>query len=522
MKRYITKLNIVFALHLAITAAVVFLGLPREFFLYSAGIVIFFSIFEPLKDSILLIARSIPILVALPLSAQFDSLNMWRIIVLIVFLTWLIDLERIRFIIDELRTLAGALKTNIRGGIVHAWKQWPIEFLSVALVVISFASLIGAADVGGGVKRIIYFLNLGMLFFVVRSIATRENVARIAVNVAYSGIIVVVVGVLQLVLAYTMNVDHFSEFWALTVNKALYGTAWANIAIAANTWFAYYSGTIHLRMFSSFPDTHSFPLYLLMVLTFAVTLFAFEASKLKKYMLGALIALAAFEAVLSGTRGIWASAVFAVIFVGYLIIRRYPVRKEALLPLALFFISLPVAALIFNSPQFKFTGTPSERAVFSERIRSIVDTQETSNQGRIYIWKETIRSMSEHPLLGVGIGNFPVVLALNPSAIKAGASAHNLYLNFFAELGVLGFITTTTLIAVIMKKGWDVFMRGTDEYVRFFGLNALIYLIWILWYSMTDVAIFDERAFLLLAILLGVLFALEAPKQLSREASMRE
>ena len=60
--------------------------------------------------------------------------------------------------------------------------------------------------------------------------------------------------------------------------------------------------------------------------------------------------------------------------------------------------------------------------------------------------------MGKHPLLGVGIGNFPVVLALNPSASKAGASAHNLYLNFFAELGVLGFVATSLFIVVIIKK----------------------------------------------------------------------
>lgn len=508
MKRYLTKLNIVFALQGAAAIAVVFGDFPRETFLFSVAVLVFFSLFSPLEEIVLLIARSIPIFVALPITEHFDSLNMWRIIVLILFFRWLSDSARIRRIIGEVRAFARAIKTNAWHAVARAWRQWPIEFLSVALIGISCASLIGAADIGGGVKRIIFFLNLTMLFFVVRSITTRENTMRIAMNAVYSGIIVVLAGMLQLVLAYTMNVDRFSEFWALTVNKALYGNAWANIAIAANTWFAYYSGTIHLRMFSSFPDTHSFPLYLLMILCFAATLFAFEKSKLKKYMLGAVIALAAFEAVLSGTRGIWASAVFAAVFIGYLFVRRYPMRKEVVLPLILFFASLPLAALIFNSPQFQFAGTPAERAVFTERIKSIIDTEETSNQGRIYIWKETIRSMGDHPLLGVGIGNFPVVLALNPSASKAGASAHNLYLNFFAELGVLGFIATSLLIVVIFKKGWELFTRGADDYVRFFALNALMYLVWILWYSMTDVAIFDERPFLLLMVLLGMLFAL--------------
>lgn len=507
MKRYVTKLNIVFAVHLITTTAVVFGGLPRELFLFSAGIVVFFSIFSSHEDVLFLIARSIPIFVALPLTERFDSLNMWRIVVLILFSKWLLDAARIRFIINELTALMRAIKTNIWSGMVRAWRQWPIEFLFVALILISFLSLAGAADVGGGVKRIIYFVNLSMLFFVVRSITARGNVTRIALNVVYSGIIVLLIGILQLVLAYTMNVDRFSEFWALQVDTSLFGSAWAHIAIAANTWFAYYSGTIHLRMFSSFPDTHSFPLYLLIVMCFSVTLFAFEKNKIKRYALAFVIALAACEAVLSGTRGIWASALFAALFAAYCIIRRYPMRKEALIPLGLFFVSLPLAALIFNSPQFQFTGTATERAVFSERIKSIIDTEETSNQGRIYIWKETLRSMGKHPLLGVGIGNFPVVLALNPSASKAGASAHNLYLNFFAELGVLGFIATSLLIAVILKKGWDLFMHARDEYIQFFAANALLFLIWIMWYSMTDVAIFDERAFLLLMILVGVLFA---------------
>ncbi|MCR4323263.1 MAG: hypothetical protein NUV61_04220, partial [Candidatus Azambacteria bacterium] len=270
MKRYITKLNIVFAIQLATTVAVVFGGLPREAFLFSMGIVVFFSLFSTLEETVLLIARSIPIFVALPITEQFDSLNMWRIVVLIVFFRWLLNAERMRHITGEVYSLMSMARKNVWHSIIYAWRQWPIEFLSTVLVLISFASLVGAEDVSGGVKRIIYFLNLGMLFFVVRSVATHKNIARIALNVVYSGIIVVMVGILQLILAYTMNVDRFSEFWALTVNTALYGTAWANIAILANTWFAYYSGTIHLRMFSSFPDTHSFPLYLLMILCFSV------------------------------------------------------------------------------------------------------------------------------------------------------------------------------------------------------------------------------------------------------------
>lgn len=509
MYKFFTKLNIVFGLQLIAVLAVIAFDVPREIFLFTAGIFVFYVAFSSLEESVLLVARSIPLFVALPITEHFDSMNMWRIIIALMFARWFFDPVRVRAFIAGVRSLAREARASAQGAFRTAWRAWRIETLSVALFLIACLSLFGASDLRGGIKRILLFVNLSMLFFIVRTVATKETFRSIALNVALSGAFVATVGFVQLLLAYTMHIDNFSEFWALTVNTALYGTAWANIAIAANTWFAYYSGTIHLRMFSSFPDTHSFPLYILMVAGFATTLLMFETKKVVRVALAVLLIVIMFEAVLSGTRGIWASIVFSLGFLVFLAVRKYATRAElgyAFAPLALFLISLPIAGIIFNSPQFQFTGTAAERKVFSERIKSIVDTEETSNQGRIFIWKETAKSIAAHPFLGVGIGNFPVVLALNPTATKAGASAHNLYLNFFAELGILGFIASSILIYELCRRAWQVFM-AYDGVIRFFALNALLYLIWMIWYSMTDVAIFDERAYLLCMILLGTLFA---------------
>ena len=65
------------------------------------------------------------------------------------FFRWLSDTARIHSIIDEVLVHARAIKTNAWHGIVRAWRQWPVEFLSLALIGISVASLIGAADVLG-------------------------------------------------------------------------------------------------------------------------------------------------------------------------------------------------------------------------------------------------------------------------------------------------------------------------------------------------------------------------------------
>lgn len=501
--KYLTKLNIIFALQLAVVTLAVLNILPREALLFSGGILVFFVLFEPVEESVFLIARAIPIFTALPITEKFDSLNIWRIVVLALFLKWFFPIQ-FKKSLENLKLIA-------RDGIKLTWNKWRIEFLAVFLFITSALSLTKAEDIGIGVKRIIFFMNLGMLFFVVRGVISKEKLRRLVVNVLISGIIVAAVGIIQLIMAYFVYIDNFAEWWALQFNQTLYGSAWANIAIAANTWFAYYYDTIHLRMFASFPDTHSFPLYILMVICFAMTLLIYKTGRKWKYAIYFFIAVIMGELILSGTRGIWVGAIFPAIFLAYIYWKKMITRAVLLsvvMPFILFVILLPLTYPVFNSTQFKLKESAHRQEVLQERIKSIIDTGETSNQGRIFIWKETIKSIIHKPLLGVGIGNFPTVLKLNPTATKAGASAHNLYLNFFAELGIFGFVAAGLIIFEILKKSWQLF-KNKEFIVWFFGLNGLLYLIWILWYSMTDVAIFDERAFLLLMILVGTIFALK-------------
>ncbi|MBI3671520.1 O-antigen ligase family protein [Candidatus Azambacteria bacterium] len=513
-RKYITSLNLVFFVEVFVIFLAVLGILPREAFLFLLGILLYFILFSPYEDSVLLIARSIPLFAALPITETFDSLNTWRVVVLALFLKWFFDNNFFLFL-NAVFTILKKSKESIAGAVKFAYQNWKIEFLAFALFFISLLSLFKADDLTTGIKRMIYFVNLGMLFFVVRSVSQKIGIEKIAKNVLISGIIVAIVGFFQLFLAYLMPINDFSEFWALQADKALYGTAWSEIAIRANTWFAYYNETIHLRMFSSFPDSHSFPLYLLMVLVFTSAIFYKKYSEKKNIKcITAFIALSLFAIILTGTRGIWASFAFpaAILIFWYF---KKNISKESLkilaLPFIIFLILLPLSAPVFSSKQFRMDSQNTEEnsKIFAKRLKSIIDTEEVSNKGRIYIWTETAKSIIKNPFLGVGIGNFPTVLKENISAMKAGASAHNLYLHIPAEIGILGFLIFMTILFEILKKAWIVFKENSDGVVRFFALNAFLFLVWILGYSLTDVAIFDERAFLMLMILLGVLFSIK-------------
>ncbi|MEK7124052.1 MAG: O-antigen ligase family protein, partial [Patescibacteria group bacterium] len=368
--------------------------------------------------------------------------NTWRPLVFILFLKtiWRFRNE----IFGAGREIIGQAKNSLIGGVKFVYQNYKIEFLSFLLFAVAVFSLLKAQDFIFGARRLVYFANLGMLFFAARAVVKKENLAEFSKNIIISGAIIAVAGAAQLVSSYLMTIDDFAEFWALTVQQNLYGKAWAYIVISANTWFAYYQDTIHLRVFSFFPDTHSFPLYLLIVSSFVLSLILRAKFIIGKNYFWFLAFLNLFTAclILSGTRGIWASIVFPAAFSVWVLFNDFETKKYArflFLPIMLFFLLLPLAALVYTSSQFKSPETESEKNIFTERLKSIIDAGETSNSGRIFIWKETLKSIAREPLLGVGLGNFPVVLKEDVALLKAGASAHNLYLNILAEIGIFGF-----------------------------------------------------------------------------------
>ena len=86
MKKYITPLNIVFALEILVVILSIFGIAPREAILVWTGIAVFYMIFSPVEDALWLVVASIPLYAALPISENFDTLANWRILILVLFL----------------------------------------------------------------------------------------------------------------------------------------------------------------------------------------------------------------------------------------------------------------------------------------------------------------------------------------------------------------------------------------------------------------------------------------------------
>lgn len=514
MKKFFNPLNIIFTLYIASVVLIAFGFMQREFILPISALIALYVLISPLEDSTVFFVRAIPFFVALPLTSYFDSFNLWRIISGLIFLKW--------FFLKNMRTVVYSEFSKF-------FKK-PLDYMSTRRIIVAVCiffvmagfSLLAADDIFAGLKRIIYLINLSLIGFVLYDLAKAEVFAkRIVVNLAVPGVLVAIIGALQLASTYFLTFWQFISFWAEHVQKIWYGGEWSGIVFNSNTWFAYFGNQLSLRMFSTFPDSHTFPIFILMTIPalLAVSLVrVIGKTETWKEMIRARLSLwiiflplMYLTAILSGTRGIWLAVLGPIFALPFILHFTRNKKDKASLKfitsfLTIFFLLFLVANPILTSNQFKLAKDSDE--LLRKRIRSILDLSEESNVGRIHIWKETLISIGKRPLLGVGIGNFPTVLGQTSESARAGSSAHNLYLQIAAEMGLISLYVSLIFFWEILKRGFNLFKRTGDIFIKVYGGSAVLYMIWVLLYLMTDAALFDERAFLVFTANAGIILGL--------------
>ena len=483
-----------------------------------AALVIYFLV-VPLDDSLVFFVRSIPLFLAMPLTADFDNFNVWRILAVIIFLKWIAAKFSIFNFQFSIKSQFSKLKNLLKPSISPS-------FFLIILLCLAVLSLVNAVDLTAGIKRIIYFLNFSILGIVIYyKAADKEFAKRLIKNSIIPVVIVAAVGYLQVISTYFIDIYQFMRIWGEGIQCRQFGEQWCNIAVQlGNTWFAYYGEQLSLRVFSLFPDSHSFPQFVLLGIPAVLMVVR------KKWVRISALSLLFLIIILSGTRGIWAASVGVVLLASGIIIYIKKIKKtQTAVKLAIasftavelnkvikgmagylviFFVMFAVAFPIFSSPQF-LVGKSDD--ILKQRIKSIIDLGETSNAQRIEIWKKTLSSIKEKPLLGVGIGNYPIVLGQDIRLAKAGSSAHNLYLNIAAEIGIAAGIMFIWLLWLLFKKNYEIFTKETDGQLGTYFAAALLFVPWVLIYSLTDIAIFDERALLFLIVPIAIILANKNP-----------
>lgn len=480
---------IVFLVEVLAILLAVFGTLPREVILISTGIMVFYFIFAKIEHSLILFIISIPLFVAMQITESFDTMANWRILLVILFLVWFLKRKWPQI---KIQIFSGCCspKLKIKSNLV----KWVIVFL-----IIGALSVFVATSPVAAIKKLLFLINIFLLFPIVKDVS-RDEKAKIRINktAATAMIIVLLIGYLQLLSVFIVPLYNFWQWWANNVSSVFYGSNLSELLKVSNTWFSYYENSPPtLRMFSVFPDSHSFAMFGIIGLIFLVYLIK-KPDERGKFLTWCIIVFSLLALMFSGSRGVWLSALVSFLAAVFLFFfGKEKILKPFLIMLIIFALAFPVSSLVLSQSY----ADGEDATLAFKRAKSIADLEELSVKSRLGIWKSSFESVLKHPLLGVGIGNYPVVLNEDISAAKKGASAHNLYLDIASEMGLLGLAAFLMIILSIFKK-----IRKEIISNKLYAICFLFFFTWILIYNLFDVVLFNDKVLLFFMITVGLLY----------------
>lgn len=124
----------------------------------------------------------------------------------------------------------------------------------------------------------------------------------------------------------------------------------------------------------------------------------------------------------------------------------------------LFFIYAPILISFYIS----YEAQPSTTSTTTERLSSIALTNESSSY-RFFLWENAFDYIKLHPFVGCGIGNWKVESAAywgsTGSDYIVPFHAHNDFLEFTTELGLLGGLSYLILFLVILHTFSSLFYK---------------------------------------------------------------
>jgi len=212
------------------------------------------------------------------------------------------------------------------------------------------------------------------------------------------------------------------------------------------------------------------------------------------------IALALFVAILfSLSKGGFFAALGSLVVMGILAAEgRVSGWKRWALTAALLIAC--VVTLVFLTP-----------AALVERFAALGSDDAT--EGRLPIWKDTIHLIRAYPLFGVGMGNFyPGLLRYQTAGLGfAWTAAHNDYLQFLSELGVVGFVFPAVVVGGAFALAARSSIAGATREAREVGLACAGGLAAFLIHSVSDFNAYVLSNAMVLAWIAGLSASLSEP-----------
>ncbi len=222
---------------------------------------------------------------------------------------------------------------------------------------------------------------------------------------------------------------------------------------------------------ATFGNPNTAAQYLVLVLPLAVVVFLLADGARREAPAGLAVGTILTYLVYTGTRAAWGGTLLAAGLLS-LLLRGRPVVEGAGRALARrkrlgVVLILAFVAAMNVAPRLWIPTWGQSRAFLPARLAMLADEAGpgSSLRGRLAIWANTLAMAGDHPLLGVGKGNFPFVYPLYATRVVKDAwmgpevrvrEAHNDYVQMLAETGVAGGLAFAWVLGALALT----FVRG--------------------------------------------------------------
>ena len=172
----------------------------------------------------------LPFQVALNPPGGFDLASI-RVFILIFFLFWLVKKKlKISFSFNNLQVL-GLFFFLILAGI----------------------SLLGAQNISWGLRKIIYFLSIFPLYFlIVNLVDNLEKIKKVIRALIVGGISIGLIGLIQFLSQFVFSLERVYQFWAINILPIFSGFNLGALMLAYPSWLVNVGGETIMRAFSRF------------------------------------------------------------------------------------------------------------------------------------------------------------------------------------------------------------------------------------------------------------------------------
>lgn len=239
-----------------------------------------------------------------------------------------------------------------------------------------------------------------------------------------------------------------------------------------------------LRVYSTFENPNNFGAYSVIAIYPFILLSLTEKKILKKiiYIIGTIVML--LSIVLSLSRNCW--VVFAVGCIIVALLFSYKILIGIII-LGIGSLSIPVV---------------------SSRIKDVGSMAQ--NASRIKIWENCIYMIKQHPLFGIGCGNFKILYNQYQKKFPEQYNwivrdhPHDIFLKVQLEFGILGSVLFIFLIGLSVLKVKDFYINVKDKYLNAFYTGFFVSLIAFYGLNVVDVFFIAPKVMYCIVILFAL------------------